>query len=107
MNPATISISKGTVIIISHDRELLENVVTRSLVFQGDGKFVDVAGGWSDFERERSNSTHLKPVFETDFEIQTPTKDNDELAMMPSEKLSSKLKWLLLIFTKTSKNPSL
>jgi len=28
----------GTVILISHDRELIENVVTRSLVFQGDGK---------------------------------------------------------------------
>lgn len=57
---------KGTVILISHDRELLENVVTRSLVYQGDGKFIDVAGGYEDFERERAESKGaLKPVFES------------------------------------------
>ena len=55
---------KGTVILISHDRELIENVVTRSLVYQGDAKFIDVAGGYADFERERASSKTLKPVFE-------------------------------------------
>ena len=55
---------KGTVILISHDRELIENVVTRSLIFQGNGKFIDVAGGYADFERERASSSTLKPVFE-------------------------------------------
>lgn len=54
---------KGTVILISHDRQLLENVVTRSLVYQGDGQFIDVAGGYEDFERERLVSKTLKPVF--------------------------------------------
>lgn len=57
---------KGTVILISHDRELIENVVTRSLVFQGGGNFLDVAGGYADFERERKNNSRLKPVFESD-----------------------------------------
>ncbi len=56
---------KGTVILISHDRQLLENVVTRSLVYQGEGKFIDVAGGYEDFERERAKSKTLKPVFES------------------------------------------
>lgn len=55
---------KGTVILISHDRELLENVVTRSFVYQGNGRFIDVAGSYEDFERERANSKTLKPVFE-------------------------------------------
>lgn len=53
----------GTVILISHDRQLLENVVTRSLVYQGGGRFVSVIGAWDDFERERATSTHLKAVF--------------------------------------------
>jgi len=55
---------KGTAILISHDRELIENVVTRSLVHQGNGRFLDVAGGYADFERELANSSTLKPVFE-------------------------------------------
>ena len=36
---------KGTVILVSHDRAFLENVVTSTLVFQSDGKIVE---HWSD-----------------------------------------------------------
>lgn len=64
---------KGTVILISHDRQLLENVVTRSLVFQGNGRFIDVAGSYEDFERERLTSSHLKPVFESGAQLQPST----------------------------------
>ncbi|MEE9321214.1 MAG: ATP-binding cassette domain-containing protein [Granulosicoccus sp.] len=68
----------GTVILISHDRQLLENVVTRSLVYQGDGTFIDVAGGWSDFERERLASGKLKPVFDDYQNNKTPTKPSSK-----------------------------
>lgn len=57
---------KGTVILISHDRKLLDNVVTRSLVYQGNGRFVDVVGGYTDFLRELKTSTTLKPIFGDD-----------------------------------------
>ena len=36
---------KGTVILVSHDRSFLENVVTSTLVFQSDGKIVE---HWTD-----------------------------------------------------------
>lgn len=64
---------KGTVILISHDRQLLENVVTRSFVYQGNGRFIDVAGGYEDFERERANSKTLIPVFESSAHLQPST----------------------------------
>jgi ATP-binding cassette subfamily F protein uup len=71
---------KGTVILISHDRQLLENVVTRSFVYQGGGRFIDVAGGYEDFERERANSKTLKPVFESSAHLEpsagNSNKDN-------------------------------
>ncbi len=76
---------KGTVILISHDRQLLENVVTRSFVFQGEGNFIDVAGGYEDFERERQSSTTLKPVFESDLN-QTPTIRKQETATSDKNK---------------------
>lgn len=57
---------KGTVIMISHDRKLLDNVVTRCLVHQGNGKFVDVIGGYTDFLRELANSKTLRPIFGDD-----------------------------------------
>ena len=67
---------KGTVILISHDRQLIENVVTRSLIYQGQGEFIEVAGGYEDFERERASSANLKPVFASNTTLQTPTKKN-------------------------------
>ncbi len=39
----------GTLILVSHDRAFLENIVTSTLVFTGDGKIVESAGGWRDW----------------------------------------------------------
>ena len=44
----------GTVILVSHDRVFLDNVVTTSIAFEGDGKLVNVAGGYEDWKRERA-----------------------------------------------------
>jgi len=40
---------KGTVLLVSHDRSFLNNVVTSSLVFSGDGKIEEVIGGYDDW----------------------------------------------------------
>lgn len=42
---------KGTLFLVSHDRALLNNVVTSSLVFEGDGKVGDYVGGYDDWLR--------------------------------------------------------
>jgi ATP-binding cassette subfamily F protein uup len=42
---------EGTLLLVSHDRTFLDNVVTSTLVFEGDGKFVEYAGGYDDWER--------------------------------------------------------
>ncbi len=44
----------GTVILVSHDRAFLDNVVTASIAFEGDGCLVNVAGGYDDWKRERA-----------------------------------------------------
>jgi len=44
----------GTVLVVSHDREFLDNVTTQVIVFAGDGELVEVAGGHSDWERVRA-----------------------------------------------------
>ena len=40
---------KGTLIIVSHDREFLNQTVTRILAFEGDGEVCDCIGGYSDY----------------------------------------------------------
>ena len=41
----------GTLLLVSHDRTFLDNVVTSTLVFEGEGKFREYAGGYEDWER--------------------------------------------------------
>ncbi|MBX3443769.1 MAG: ATP-binding cassette domain-containing protein [Planctomyces sp.] len=43
----------GTVLLVSHDREFLNNVVTGTFVFEGDGEVKPFAGGYDDWLRQR------------------------------------------------------
>jgi ATP-binding cassette subfamily F protein uup len=54
---------KGTLIVVSHDREFVDNVVSSILVFEDSGTIQNYAGGFSDWER---HGKHLA-------EIDTPT----------------------------------
>lgn len=42
---------QGSLIVVSHDREFLDNVVTSILVFEADGSIVKYVGGFSDWQR--------------------------------------------------------
>lgn len=43
---------KGTVLIVSHDRAFLDNVVTSTLVFDGTGRVREYVGGFDDWLRQ-------------------------------------------------------
>nr|WP_314877681.1 ATP-binding cassette domain-containing protein [uncultured Pseudomonas sp.] len=43
---------KGTVLMVSHDRAFLDNVVTSTLVFEGGGKVREYVGGYEDWIRQ-------------------------------------------------------
>ncbi len=43
----------GTLLLVSHDRAFLDNVVTSVLAPEGDGKWKEYAGGYSDWLRQR------------------------------------------------------
>jgi ATP-binding cassette subfamily F protein uup len=43
----------GTLILVSHDRAFLDNVVTQSLVAEGDGHWREYVGGYSDWLAQR------------------------------------------------------
>ncbi len=49
----------GTVLLISHDRRLLNNVVTHTWVFEGDGHIQNYVGGYDDY---LSQSQTSKPI---------------------------------------------
>ena len=43
----------GTILLVSHDRAFLNNVVTSTLVFEGDGRLREYVGGYDDWLRQR------------------------------------------------------
>lgn len=44
---------EGTLLLVSHDRSFLDNVVTSTLVFEGHGQVGDYVGGYEDWLRQR------------------------------------------------------
>ncbi len=45
----------GTVLLVSHDRAFLNNVVTSTLVFEGEGRVNEYVGGYDDWLRQRKS----------------------------------------------------
>ena len=44
----------GTLLLVSHDRAFLDNVVTSTFVFEGDGRVQEYVGGYEDWVRQRT-----------------------------------------------------
>ena len=55
----------GTLILVSHDREFLDNVVTSTLVLEGEGRVGEYVGGYSDWLRQRSVPVAVRDREET------------------------------------------
>ena len=56
---------QGTLLLVSHDREFLNNVVTSTLVLEGQGRVKEYAGGYDDWIAQRkppAESAPAKPV---------------------------------------------
>jgi ATP-binding cassette subfamily F protein uup len=51
---------QGTLLLVSHDREFLDEVVTSTLVFEGDGRLGDYVGGYTDWQNEKKKMAARK-----------------------------------------------
>jgi ATP-binding cassette subfamily F protein uup len=110
---------EGTVLLVSHDREFVDNVVTSSLVFEGNGIIKQFVGGYSDMRnwydekalsvkkmnedvvmRTKNNVEREKPVTSasTGSHKKLSYKDNKELEDLPKkiEKMEEEQKGLQL-----------
>ena len=52
----------GTLLVVSHDRAFLDNVVTSTLVFEGGGRIGEYVGGYSDWVRQRAPDVAPAPA---------------------------------------------
>jgi len=87
----------GTLMIVSHDRDFLERLVTRTLVFTGD-TIVDLYGGYEDYLKyyKKDNTFNLKTDNKEKKKIDTVNLEN----FKKNTKLSYKYQRLLEILPK-------
>jgi ATP-binding cassette subfamily F protein uup len=74
----------GTLIVVSHDRDFLDRVATSVLMSDGDGRWIEYAGGYSDMVAQRGKGVESRDVTAPARE----TKQNPA----PREKTATKLK---------------
>jgi ATP-binding cassette subfamily F protein uup len=65
---------EGTVILISHDRDFLDRVVTSVIVPEGDGKWIEYAGGYTDMLAQRGADLKREAPATTAVEEKKETK---------------------------------
>ena len=53
---------QGTVLVVSHDRAFLNNVVTSTIVFEGQGEVIEYAGGYDDWLIQRAKRQKDMPA---------------------------------------------
>ncbi len=70
----------GTILLVSHDRTFLNNVVTSTLVFEGDGYIGEYIGGYDDWLRQR------RPVEAAE----TATQQSESKAVTPQRERQRK-----------------
>lgn len=83
---------QGTLLLVSHDREFVDNTVTTSWIFEGDGVIEEFVGGYHDAQYQRAQ-THKSRA------VEKPAKSNEQVEETPktapvkgkSKKLSYKL----------------
>ena len=85
---------KGTLIIVSHDRDFLDQTVTRILAFQGDGNVIDCIGGYSDYLKLKNNSFKNKNLMRHDL---NKVKKDNQSKISNNNKLTYKLEHELSI----------
>jgi ATP-binding cassette subfamily F protein uup len=90
---------KGTVLVVSHDREFVNNVVTSTLVFEGNAQVNEYVGGYDDWLKQSKNNTKKESATATatdaDKESTAPAKqtkpkqlsykDQRELDALPAQ----------------------
>ena len=84
----------GTLLLVSHDREFLNNVVTSTLVLEGQGRVKEYAGGYDDWLMQRKPPAASAPQpaaarsqVKTKKQVPNSTKSDDRQRLTYGEKL--------------------
>ena len=81
---------EGTLLVVSHDREFLNNIVTGTFAFEGNGKVKEYAGGYDEWLSRRATAKEAKekkiqPEKRPGDKTKLTFKEKRELESLPEE----------------------
>ena len=86
----------GTLILVSHDRAFLDNIVTSTMVFEGKGEINEYPGGYNDWLEQRKENVEVKEKSKLDDKSNQNKKRTGNNNISKPKKLSFKEKKELL-----------
>jgi ATP-binding cassette subfamily F protein uup len=76
----------GTVILVSHDRDFVDRIATSTLLAEGDGRFVEYAGGYSDMVSQRGAGVSARTVAKLKGAREKPERETSPARDEPAPK---------------------
>jgi ATP-binding cassette subfamily F protein uup len=70
----------GTVIVVSHDRDFLDRVATSIIMAEGEGRWTEYAGGYSDMVAQRGAGVSARPAVRSEAK---PAKSGNAASVAP------------------------
>ena len=82
---------KGTLLLVSHDREFLDNVVTSTFVLEGDGEVRSYPGGYADYvaQRGRREEKPAQTAAPVQPKVATPQPQSKKLSYKEQRELDA------------------
>ena len=82
---------RGTILLVSHDRALLNNVATSTIVFEGDGRLQEYVGGYNDWLRQRTVQAEPLPAAskEQKQKKERPPKEKQKLSYKETREMEA------------------
>ncbi len=77
----------GTVLLVSHDRDFLDRICTSVITMEGDGKWREFAGGYTDMVRQRGEGVTARKTTKAD---KTASPSKEESSSNPAVKKEAK-----------------
>lgn len=81
---------QGTLLLVSHDREFVDNTVTSSWIFEGNGQIEEFVGGYHDAQQQRKQTLAARQV--TKPELESEKKVESVIQQPPLREKSKKSK---------------
>lgn len=79
---------QGTLLLVSHDRAFLDNVVTSTIVFEEHGKLTEYVGGYQDWLRQKKQNQTPRSNVKIDKNEKISTKQSNKLTYKESQELA-------------------